>query len=122
MRSLMWFRSDLRVADNPALASAAARATRGVVGVFLVAADQWAEHDWGDAKVDFVLRNLEALSEKLRKLRIPLLVRTCERFEDAPDELLALARRHSCDELHFNHEYEVNEAVRDQAVTSRFWG
>jgi deoxyribodipyrimidine photo-lyase len=113
----MWFRSDLRTLDNPALHQACAEATRGVVGVFVVCPGQWREHDWADVKVDFILRTLHKLSASLRTLKIPLLVTAVDRFRDVPDRLLEIAGTHDCDELFFNHEYEVNEAARDEAVT-----
>jgi deoxyribodipyrimidine photo-lyase len=117
---LIWFRSDLRVTDNPALHHACAGADRGAIAVFLVCGSQWRDHDWADIKVGFLLRTLESLSGELEALRIPLLVRDVPRFEDAPETLLDLARRHRCDGLHFNREYEINERERDDRVTEAF--
>ncbi|MFW5653845.1 MAG: deoxyribodipyrimidine photo-lyase, partial [Planctomycetota bacterium] len=84
MRSLMWFRSDLRVADNTALRAASEAADRGVVAVFTACPQQWREHDWGDPRIDFVWRNLRALHEKLSNLNIPLHVLMLNRFSDVP--------------------------------------
>ncbi|MDY7109598.1 MAG: deoxyribodipyrimidine photo-lyase [Planctomycetota bacterium] len=120
MRALVWFRSDLRVRDNPALHRACAEADSGVVGVFLICPKQWREHDWADAKVDFLLRTLEALSGELEKLNIPLLIRTVPTFRGAPKELFDAAHRHECDALYYNAEYEVNEQRRDEAVRNKF--
>ncbi|MBT8484233.1 MAG: deoxyribodipyrimidine photo-lyase [Phycisphaerales bacterium] len=120
MRPLVWFRSDLRVADNPALSHAVNIATRGVVAVFTICPKQWAEHDWGANRVAFVLASVEALSGSLRSRRIPLLIDRGEAFDDVPERLLDLAQRHACDVLLFNREYEVNERTRDAAVTDAF--
>jgi deoxyribodipyrimidine photo-lyase len=120
MRALVWFRSDLRVDDNPALSAASAAADRGVVGVFLTCTEQWRAHNWANIKVEFLLRNLACLSDRLKPLKIPLLVRHAPTFEAAPQVLLALARRLGCDCLYFNREYEVNERRRDRAVAERF--
>ncbi|MGD8454016.1 MAG: deoxyribodipyrimidine photo-lyase [Phycisphaerae bacterium] len=120
MRTLMWFRADLRVADNTALHHAARSADAGVVGVFAVCPRQWAEHHWGSAKVDFVLRGVAALSVALAKLNIPLLLIRTERFAAVPQKLLQLAKRHHCDALYFNREPELNERRRDDAVTDLF--
>ena len=120
MRALVWFRSDLRVDDNTALAEACERADRGVVGVFLVSPSQWRAHGWGDMKAAFTLRNVRALSERLAGLNVALLVRVVDRFDGAPAALLAIAREHGCDELFFNAEHEVNEAARDEAVREAF--
>jgi len=74
MRALVWFRSDLRVQDNPVLHRACADADHGVISVFLISPKQWREHDWADVKVDFLLRTLHSLREQLKKLNIPLLI------------------------------------------------
>jgi deoxyribodipyrimidine photo-lyase len=120
MRSLMWFRSDLRTIDNTALSHACSRSTRGVVGIFLVAPAQWRDHDWGESKVDFVLRNVAALAEELARLNIPLLIRRADRFADAPSTLLDIARDCRCDALFHNREYELNELRRDEQVVQTF--
>jgi deoxyribodipyrimidine photo-lyase len=120
MRALVWFRSDLRVLDNTALHHACKAADKGVLAVFAICAKQWAEHDWGAMKVDFVLRSVRALSETLAKLNIPLLVARASRFTTLPGKLLRLAAKHECDALFFNREYEVNEQRRDTDVTALF--
>ena len=120
MRAMVWFRADLRTRDNPALRNACASATRGVIAAFTVCPDQWRQHDWGTAKVDFLLRNLAELSASLEKLRIPLLVARATGFDGVGAELLKLAERHKCDALYLNREYEVNELRRDERVTSIF--
>ena len=120
MRVLMWFRSDLRVQDNTALHHACRAADNGVIAVFAVCGEQWAEHDWGGTKVDFVLRSVGALSEALSRLNIPLLIIRVQRFAQLPSKLLAVAKRHACDALYFNREYEVNELRRDREVTAAF--
>ena len=120
MRALMWFRSDLRTGDNRALAQAARDAQRGVVAVFAICPKQWQSHDWGRPKADFVLRNVAALSEALQMRNIPLLIVRTPTFAELPRKLLALARKHACDALYFNEEYEVNERGRDEAVCVAF--
>ena len=102
MRSLVWFRADLRTRDNPALHHACAESGGGVIGAFIICPQQWREHDWADVRVEFILRTLRELSGKLGKLNIPLLIRTAPRFKDVPATLLDLARAHQCDALCFN--------------------
>ncbi len=120
MRALVWFRTDLRIEDNTALAEACRAADDGVVGVFTICPAQWRDHDWADVKVDFILRNLGTLSAALRKLNIPLLIRTTPRFAGVPSLLARLASELRCDALHLNREYEVNEERRDAAVAEIF--
>lgn len=120
MRPLVWFRADLRVRDNPALYQASRAADQGVIAVFNLCPKQWLEHDWGSMKANFLLRNLSELSDVLYKLNIPLRLIRTETFADTAAALLRFAQRYRCDALYFNKEYEVNEARRDQAVTTLF--
>ena len=122
MKTLVWFRSDLRVKDNTALSEACRAADAGVIGVFTICRRQWQEHDWGAAKVSFLLRNLAELSAALHELNIPLRLIDVPHFADVPKKLLALAQRHDCGGVWFNREYEVNEQARDQEVERVFAG
>ena len=54
MRSVCWFRNDLRVEDNPALYNACLT-SKSVIGIFIVTQSQWKEHD--DAKVKIEMEN-----------------------------------------------------------------
>ena len=120
MPALVWFRADLRTHDNRALAAACSAAGKeGVIGIFLLSPAQWKQHDWGGAKVRFILRTLRELSAALTKLNIPLLIERTETFADAPETLARIAARHRCASLHYAREYEVNEARRDAAVAAR---
>ncbi len=120
MRAMVWFRSDLRIRDNPALHHACRQADGGVVAVFAVCAGQWRAHDWGTARTDFVLRQASALSRELAARRIALRIVVAPDFADLPQRLLDLARENQCRSLWFNREYEVNESRRDAAVTALF--
>lgn len=123
-RTLIWFRSDLRTIDNTALFNACRRAGgkagSGVVAVFLISPGEWKAHDFAPAKVDLILRSLAELSSDLAKLNIPLLVETAATPAAIPALLSQLAKKHQCDELHFNKEYELNEARRDAEVLAEF--
>ncbi len=118
-RPLVWFRRDLRTRDNTALHAAARTASRGVVGVFVICPEQWREHDDARVKIDFWLRNLRALSLSLARLNIPLQVVRAERTNQIADRLIEVVRSTRCDGLFFNHEYEINERRRDEAVLRR---
>ena len=52
MRSVCWFRNDLRVEDNPALYNACLT-SKSVIGIFIVAQSQWKEHDDAKVKINF---------------------------------------------------------------------
>ncbi len=119
MRSLMWFRSDLRTRDNTALTEAC-RGRGGCVGVFVISPGEWRAHDVAPVRVDLILRTLKELGAALAKLNIPLVVRSAETPREIPAALLNLARDCRCERLHFNREYEVNESRRDEAVRLAF--
>jgi deoxyribodipyrimidine photo-lyase len=112
----VWFRADLRVSDNAALAAACRDRDARVIAFFLLAPDQWREHGWSPARVDLVRRTLGELSRSLAALNIPLVIRRADRFADAPAALGSLVRERGVTSLHFNREYEVNEVRRDDAV------
>ena len=116
MKSLVWFRRDLRILDNPALFEASKQSTDGTIALFIVTPSQWLEHDDAPCKVKFWLANLELLSAALAKLNIPLRIETCESFDEVPAVISKCLKKHKCDALFFNREYEVNERRRDRAV------
>jgi deoxyribodipyrimidine photo-lyase len=116
MRTLVWFRRDLRVRDNAALHHAAKASDRGVIGVFLLSPTQWRQHDDAPCKIDFWLRNLHELKTRLDDRNIPLVVKRADHFRDAATVLTAIAKKHECDAICFNREYEINERRRDEAV------
>ena len=120
MRTMVWFRSDLRVADNDALWHARRNANDGVVAVFTICPEQWHEHDWGPMTADFVRRCLIELQQSLNDLNIPLRIVVTPRFGEIPEELLKLAKQYDIGELHMGREYEVNERKRDQKVADVF--
>lgn len=118
MRSLVWFRRDLRILDNSALCRATHDSTRGVIGLFVITPQQWKLHDDADCKVSFWISNLRHLSRALAKLSIPLLVKTCDTFDEVPAIVVSIAQKHDCSSLYINREYEVNESRRDAEVTA----
>ncbi|WP_010484318.1 deoxyribodipyrimidine photo-lyase [Pseudomonas sp. S9] len=114
MQQLMWFRTDLRVHDNTALAAAMAQGP--TVAVFLLSPAQWQAHDDAPCKIDFWLRNLSHLSTELGKLNVPLLVRTAEHWDQAAGVISELCQQFDIGQVHLNQEYGVNESLRDDQV------
>ena len=117
-RQLVWFRSDLRVSDNPALYHA--RQAGSAVGVFLLFPDQWQAHNDGTNKLWFRMQNLQVLRQSLSELHIPLIVIELKTFHEAPDALLSLAEKCQCQGVWFNREYGINERRRDKSVQTLF--
>ncbi len=115
--NLIWFRCDLRTTDNSALLAAADG--RPCLALYLLSPAQWREHDDAPCKVDFWLRNLGELQRQLAALNIPLLVRDCGHWRQAPEVIGRLCRELGVGAVHVNQEYGVNEERRDQAVGQR---
>ena len=94
MRSLIWFRNDLRVTDNATL-NAAVKASTEVIPVFILDPAQWAKDRWGHVKTGpfrtrFLLESLADLKADLEDMGGALLIRQGE-----PAEVLqALAEEH----------------------------
>ncbi len=118
MTQLVWFRNDLRVADNAAL-TAACKADDPVHACFVVTPEQWQEHDWSPARVQFVIAHANALAEDLAKLGIPMTFLQARRFDDSLELLTQLCRDQNIARVHFNEEYGVNERRRDKALKQK---
>ncbi len=118
MRGLHWFRADLRVSDNTAL-NAAMEKCEELFAVFILTPKTWQRHDAAPIKIQFILNNLEYLSEQCQKLGIPLLIRTCDYFSECPNVLATLCKDFNIASLFYNKQYEVDEMRRDQLVTKK---
>lgn len=114
---LIWLRTDLRLHDNTALATASQRGP--VAAVYLITPEQWLAHDDAPCKVDFWLRNLQHVSRALGELNIPLLIRSAATWDQAPGVLSALCRELSVKSVHVNEEYGIHESRRDAAVAQQ---
>ncbi|XOV85626.1 MAG: cryptochrome/photolyase family protein [bacterium] len=114
MRTLVWFKNDLRVSDHPALA--AARDQGQVVACYCMSAVQWRRHDMGDWRLAFQLRTLEALRAQLQRLHIELFIVDAPEFADVPAALIDLSARLQVDAVASIDEYPLNERRRDDAV------
>ena len=115
MRSLIWFRNDLRVRDNPAVN--AALGDGEVIACFCITASQWRRHHhMSDWRLGLLLRSLCALRDDLLSLGIPLRVLSPPLFADVPSELARLSKALNISRVHANAEYPLDERRRDQRV------
>lgn len=74
MCTILWFKRDLRIEDNPALAVAAASG-QGVLPLYIVEPELWAQPDRSARQWRFVAECLDGLRGDLTRLGAPLLVR-----------------------------------------------
>ncbi|NBS44608.1 MAG: deoxyribodipyrimidine photo-lyase, partial [Acetobacteraceae bacterium] len=113
--AILWFRQDLRLADNPALH---AIADRPILPVFILdaeAAGAWAE---GGASRWWLHHSLEALSRDLKALGAPLLVLRGA----ALDLLPKLAAEMGADEIHAGRLSEPWARARDAKLAEALQG
>jgi deoxyribodipyrimidine photo-lyase len=111
MPSLVWFRTDLRLADNPALLAAIAHGG-AVIPVFIHAPDEEAPWQPGGASNWWLHQSLSALKKGLRNLGSRLVIR----HGPALKTLLALAKEAGSDAVFWNRRYEPVVMERDTQI------
>jgi deoxyribodipyrimidine photo-lyase len=111
--TLVWFRNDLRLQDNPALDAALQRGRR-VVPVFIWAPQE--EGGWppGAASRWWLHESLSTLAAQLQGLGSRLILRQGA----SRDELLAVARQTGATALFWNRRYEPAIIARDSRLKS----
>ena len=105
-RSIMWFRRDLRIGDNPALL-AAIKSSEQVIPLFILDKQQIAQ---AGAKL------LAYMSQSLRKLDDSLGNRLHIIEGDQVEVLSTLIKKYGVKEVHISDEYERYGAARDVKV------
>lgn len=113
MTHLVWFRSDLRSRDNPALWHACKDPDNSVIGVVFTTRQQWQQHGLGERKMQLLENAMVALSAELEQINIPLLIIPADTFADCNRTLQRIIIQLNIRSVAFNIEYEVNERRRD---------
>jgi deoxyribodipyrimidine photo-lyase len=114
MCTVVWFRQDLRVADNPAL-DAAVRAGQPVVPLYLYAPQEEGRWAPGAASRWWLHGSLMQLERDLRALGARLILR---RAADSLAELKAVAAACGATRVLWNRRYEPNVIARDRRIKS----
>jgi len=111
--AILWFRQDLRVADQAALAAAAREGP--VVPVYVL--DDETPGDWriGGAQRWWLHHSLEALAADCTRLGSPLILRRGE----AVGEILTLARQVGAERVHVTRQYEPWWQAADEALSQK---
>ena len=114
----MWFRRDLRLADNAALHHCL-KSARRVYAAFVfdraILDELLAEGRQADRRVDFIHRSLHELDADLRRHGGALIVR----HGTAAEEIVRLADELRVDAVFANHDYEPYAVERDAAAAGR---
>lgn len=111
--ALHWFRRDLRITDNTALAAASAAAAQ-VVPVYVLS--QWKNlHSWtGPHRQEFLCGCLASLEHNLATLGSRLIVRQ----GDAVEELITLARETGAGAIFFNRDPDPFGRAVEEKLTA----
>ncbi|MEQ8354571.1 MAG: deoxyribodipyrimidine photo-lyase [Kiloniellaceae bacterium] len=112
--SILWFRQDLRLADNPALAAAVAHGAP-ILPVFIL--DDETAGDWalGGASRWWLHHSLAALDKDLRKLGAGL----CRRRGKSAGVIEALVQETGAEAVFWNRCYDPAAVARDKALKAR---
>lgn len=119
MKSIYWFRNDLRISDNPALLRSVEE-SEALLPVYIFDDRQWAEDEWGMRKTGafrtkFLIESVTDLRDALHDIGSELVVR-----RGKPEEIIAaLAEEYGCTRVyaqkeHTREELDVEEAVAQQ--------
>ena len=86
IKGLVWFRTDLRLDDNPALNAALDKCDE-VLAFYVFSDYQWEAHNESNIKHEFLINNLNSLEESLEKLNIPLIAVNTHSYKTLPKDL-----------------------------------
>lgn len=114
-----WFRSDLRVHDNPALAEAAKYAhlkNVALEAVYIFSLAELKASNVGPARVDFIRRNLTCLQKDLTELGINLSVLVIDEKASYAEALSEFCHEHKLGTVFFNKEFDPVALARDEQV------
>ncbi|MDA8709390.1 deoxyribodipyrimidine photo-lyase [Gammaproteobacteria bacterium] len=114
-KGLIWYRSDLRLDDNPALSHALLQCEE-VLAVYVFSNTQWELHNESNIKHHFLINNLKLLKESLAELSIPIIVINTETYQTLPKDFCSFSAEHKVDSVFWNNEFGYNESKRDQFV------
>eukprot|EP00249_Psilotum_nudum_P022231 c28427_g1_i1 orf=1839-3896(-) len=109
--TIVWFRRDLRVEDNPALAAAARAGS--VIPVFIWSPEEEGHFLPGRVSRWWLKQSLLHLDQSLRSLGAPMIFR---RAKDALSVLLAISKESRATQVFYNHLYDPVSLVRDHRV------
>jgi deoxyribodipyrimidine photo-lyase len=117
MKSIIWFRNDLRIDDNPSLRAACDNSDE-VHAIFLYSQEQLEHHNEANVKLDFLIDNLKCLSDSLEELNIPLSIIDSKGFDEDPEIILKTTKERDVDKVFFNKQFGEDEQKRDIEVTT----
>ena len=115
MEALVWFRSDLRLEDNPALRNAFENSEK-VHAIFIFSNKQLEKHNEANVKIDFIIKNLILLEKKLTELNVPLTIIKSDGFDSDASLIGEFIDKKNIDKVFWNNQFGEDETIRDRQV------
>ena len=112
MKSLVWFRNDLRMDDNPALRAACAESEE-VHAAYIYSNNQMELHNEASCKIELMIANLKSLEKSLNELNIPLTILDSDRMNHDPSIMLKLINERKISHVYWNNQFGIDEESRD---------
>ncbi len=119
---LVWFRRDLRIHDNLALAAACRDSSAQVLALYISTPEQWKAHDMAPRQAAFVNAQLNMLQTVLAEKGIPLLFHEVADFAASVETVKNVCEQYDVNRLFYNYQYEINEQQRDATVEKSLQG
>ena len=116
MTSVVWFRHDLRVIDQPALQLAMEYGDQ-VHAIALIAPEIWSSHGWGEARVTWYRQTLGSLKPDLEQLGISLVIEHLSAEEDPALLVASYAVSIGATQVLFGLEAGLDERRRDARLS-----
>lgn len=113
---LVWFRTDLRLHDNLALAAACRDPQATVMALFIATPQQWQQHHMSPRQAAYIQAHLNQLQHYLAARGIPLLFHEVADFAASVTLLQQVCQTYQVSHLFYNYQYEINERRRDAQV------
>lgn len=113
--NLMWFRNDLRLADNPALFHALSN-NNHTLALFIITPGQHLKHGEAPAKLELIKAHINDLINRLKNIGVGSVVCEVPYFADVADVFEQLHSQYKFDRVYLNASYWINEVNRDRSV------
>ncbi len=113
--NVVWFRTDLRLADNPALTHALAD-DLDTIALFILNPEQHQLHGEAPQKYEFIKAHINDLIERLANQGIKSILHEVPLFSNVADLFERLLSEHCIERVYLNANYWANEINRDDAV------
>ena len=119
---LVWFRADLRIHDNFALAAACRAKDANVLALFIATPEQWRQHDMAPRQAALLSAYLNDLQHSLAEKGIPLIYKEAHDFAAQRQTVQAICQQHAVTHLYYKYQYEFNEQQRDRQLEKTLAG